>query len=110
LVVGVDEEIDTKKSIPAFGFCLRRFSKEKIPGVEEQDLPPLLFHLGDQSGFLGDTAKRVSESAARLDLAHHIICIENAELGLWRRERKRRNGQIENQTDNCKNKNPCEFE
>jgi hypothetical protein len=84
LVVGVDEEIDTKKGIPAFGFSLRRFSKEKIPGVEEQDFRPFLFHLGGESGFLGDTAKRVSESAARFNLAHHIICIEDAESGLWR--------------------------
>jgi len=84
LVIGVDEEVNTKKGIPAFGFCLRRFSKKKIPGVEEEDLPPFLFHLGGQSGFLGDTAKRVSESPARLDLAHHIIRIEDAELGLWR--------------------------
>jgi len=80
----VNEEINTKKGIPAFGFCLRRFSKKKIPGVEEEDLPPCLLNLGGQSGFLGDTAKRVPESPAWLDLAHHVIRIEDAELGLWR--------------------------
>jgi len=79
----VDEQINTEKSIPAFGFCLGRFSEKKIPGVEEEDLPPCLFDLGDQSGFLGDTAKRVSESATRFDLTHHIIRIQDAELGLW---------------------------
>jgi hypothetical protein len=83
LVIGVDEEINAKKGIPAFGFCLRRFSKKKIPGVEEQDFP-FLFDLRGQSGFLGDTAKGISESPARLDLTHHIIRIEDAELGLWR--------------------------
>jgi len=36
----VDEEINTKKGILAFAFCLRRFSKKKIPGVEEEDPPP----------------------------------------------------------------------
>jgi len=87
----VDEEINTKMGLPAFGFCLRRFSKKKIPGVEEENLPPRLLHLGDQGGFLGDTAMRVSESPTRLDLAHHIVRIEDAELGLGRRERERKN-------------------
>jgi hypothetical protein len=87
----VDEEINTKKGIPAFGFGLRRFSKKKITGVEEEDLPPFLFHVGDKGGLLGDTAKRISESPTGFDLAHHVIRIEDAELGLWRRERERRN-------------------
>jgi hypothetical protein len=39
-----------------------------------------LFYLGDKSGLLGDTAKRISESPARLNLTHHIIGIEDAEL------------------------------
>jgi len=80
----VDEQINTEKSIPAFGFCLGRFSEKKIPGVEEEDLLPCLLDLGGQRRFLGDTAKRVSESPTRLDLAHHIIRIEDAKLDLWR--------------------------
>jgi hypothetical protein len=76
----VDEEINTKKGIPAFGFCLRRFSKKKIPGVEEENFPPLRFDLGDQSCFLGDTAKRAPESPTGLDLSHHIVRINNGEL------------------------------
>jgi hypothetical protein len=76
----LDEEINTKKGVPALSFCLRRFSKKKISGVEKEALPPFLFHLGDKSGSLGNTAKRISESAARLDLTHHIIGIEDAEL------------------------------
>jgi hypothetical protein len=80
----VDEEVDTKKGLPAFGFCLRRFSKKEIPGVEEQDLPSLLFYLGDQRGFLGDTAKRISESPTGFNFTHHIIRIEDGELDLWR--------------------------
>jgi len=30
--------------------------------------------------FLGDTAKRASESSAGLDLAHHIVGVDNAKL------------------------------
>jgi len=59
---------------------LRRLSKKKISGVEEEDTFPFLFDLGDKSGFLGNTAKGVSESAAGLDLTHHIIRIDDAEL------------------------------
>jgi hypothetical protein len=59
---------------------LRRFSKKKIPGVKEEDLSPFLFHPGDHGGLLGDTAKRISESPTRLDLTHHIVCINNGEL------------------------------
>jgi hypothetical protein len=80
----VDEEVNAEKGVTAFGFRLRRHSKKEIPGVEEEDFPPFLPHLGDKRGFLGNAAKRVSESPARLDLAHHIIRIDDAELGLWR--------------------------
>ncbi len=66
-----------EKGIPAFGLGWRRFSKEKIPGVEEEKPLPFLFHLGDKRGLLGDTAKRVSESPAGLDLAHHIVRIDD---------------------------------
>jgi hypothetical protein len=78
----LDEEVNTKQGIPAFGFCLRRFSEKEIPGVEKEDLPPFFFDLGNESGFLGNTAKRISESPTRLDFTHHIIRIEDAELGL----------------------------
>jgi len=36
--------------------------------------------LGDKGGLLGDTAKRVPESATGLDFAHYVIRIEDAEL------------------------------
>jgi hypothetical protein len=78
----LDEEINAKKRIPALGFCLRGFSKKKISCVEKEDLFPFLFYLGDKRGFLGDTAKRVSKSPTGLDLTHHIIRIEDAELDL----------------------------
>jgi hypothetical protein len=80
----VDEEISAEKGISSFSFGLRRFSKEKIPGIEKENFSPLRFDLGDQSRFLGDTAKRVPESPAGFDLAHHIIRVKDAELGLWR--------------------------
>jgi hypothetical protein len=74
------EEIDTKQVILAFGFCLGRFTEKEIPGVEKENLPPFFFDLGNKSGFLGNTAKRISESPTRLDLTHHVIGIEDAEL------------------------------
>jgi hypothetical protein len=76
----LDEEIDTKQVIPAFGFCLGRFTEKEISGVEKENLPPLFFYLRNESGLLGDTAKRISESPTRLDLTHDIIRIEDAEL------------------------------
>jgi hypothetical protein len=76
----LDEEVNTKQGILAFGFCLGRFSEKEIPGVEKEDLPPFFFDLGNESSFLGNTAKGVSESPTRLNLTHHIICIEDAEL------------------------------
>jgi len=76
----LDEKVYTEKGIPAFGFSLRRLSKKEIPCVEKKNLPPFLFHLGNKSGFLGHTAKRVSESPARLDFTHHIVCVDDAEL------------------------------
>jgi hypothetical protein len=76
----LNEEVNTEKGIPAFGFCLGRFSEKEIPGVEKEDLPPFFFDLGNESGFLGNTAKRISESPTRLDFTHHIVRIENGEL------------------------------
>jgi hypothetical protein len=76
----LDEEVDTKKGVPALGFCLRGFSKKKISGVEEKDLSAFFLYLIDERRFLGNTAKRVSESPTRFDLTHHIIGIEDAEL------------------------------
>jgi hypothetical protein len=76
----LDEEVNTKKSVPAFSFCLKRFSKEEVPGIKEKKLSPFLFHLENKSGFLGHTAKRVSESPTRLDLTHHIVGVNDAEL------------------------------
>ena len=82
VVIRLDEEIDAEKRIPALGFVVKRFSKEKISGVEEEDILSFLFHLGDESGFLGHTAKRVSESPAGLDLTHHVVRINDTELVL----------------------------
>jgi hypothetical protein len=76
----LNEEVNTEKGIPAFGFCLGRFSEKEIPGVEKKDLPPFFFDLGNESGSLGNTAKGISKSPTRLDLTHHIIRIEDAEL------------------------------
>jgi hypothetical protein len=76
----LDEEIDTQKGISPFGFRLGRFSKKEISGVEEKDLSFLFFQLGDKGGLLGDTAKGAPESAAGLDLAHHIVRVNDAEL------------------------------
>jgi hypothetical protein len=64
----LNEEINTKEGVSSLGLRLRRFSKEEVSGVEEKDLFPLFFHLGDECGFLGDPAKGISESPARLDL------------------------------------------
>jgi len=73
------EEINTKKSISSFGFRLRKFSKEEVSSVEEKDLSPLFFYLGDKGRFLGDTTKRAPESPTGLDLTHHIIGVDDAE-------------------------------
>jgi len=59
---------------------LRRLSKKEITGVEDENFPSLLFDLGDKGSFLGNTAKRVSKSPTGLDLTHHIIGVEDAEL------------------------------
>jgi hypothetical protein len=76
----MDKEIDTKQVIPALGFCLGRFTEKEISGVEKENLSPLFSCLGNERGLLGDTAKRISESPTRLNLTHHIVSIEDAEL------------------------------
>jgi hypothetical protein len=76
----LDEEIETKECISSFGLRLRRFSKEEVSGVKEKDLSTLFFYLRDKCRFLGDTTKRAPESPAGLDLTHHIIGVDDAEL------------------------------
>jgi len=85
----LDEEINTKECISSFGLRLRRFSKEEVSGVEEKDFFSFFFYLGDKGRFLGDTAKRAPESPAGLDLTHHIIGVDNAELDFGRCQCKR---------------------
>jgi hypothetical protein len=85
----LDEEIDAEESLPVFDFGLRSSSKKKISGIEKEDILPFLFHLGDESGFLGNTAKGVSESTAGLDLTHHIVRVDDAELILGFRQDER---------------------
>jgi len=94
----LDEEINTKECIPPFGLRLRRFSKEEVSGVEEKDFFPLFFYLGDKSRFLGDTTKRVPESPTGLDLTHHIIGVDDAELDSGCCLEERDKGQVQNQT------------
>jgi hypothetical protein len=76
----LDEKVDTKQVIPAFGFCWGMFPEKEISGVEKENLPPFFSYLRNESGSLGNTAKGISESPTRLDLTHHIIGIEDAEL------------------------------
>jgi hypothetical protein len=88
----LDEKIDTQEGIPLFDLCLRRFSKKEVSCVEEEDFPPVAFRLMNDRCFLGDTAKRTPESPARFDLAHDIVCVDNAKLdfsgGLNKRSEK----------------------
>jgi len=76
----LDEEINTKECIPPFGLRLRRFSEEEVTSFEEKDLSSLSFYLRDKSRFLGDTTKRAPESPTGLDLTHHIIGVDDAEM------------------------------
>jgi hypothetical protein len=63
----LDEEIRAEKGIPTFGFALEGLTEEEISRIEEEELSPLLFYLGNQTGFLGDTTKRASKSSAGFD-------------------------------------------
>jgi len=96
----LDEQIDTKQCIPSFGLGLRGFPKKEISCIEEEDLSPLFFHLGDQGGLLGDPAKRISESPAGLNLAHHIIGINDAEMDFRCSEKRRGVNEILNTDGN----------
>jgi len=78
----LDEEVDTKKGVPALGFCLRRFSEKEISCVEEKDLSAFFLYLSDERRFLGNTTKRVSKSPTGFDLTHHIVSVNDAELNL----------------------------
>jgi hypothetical protein len=88
----LDEKIDTQEGIPLFDLCLRRFSKKEVSCVEEEDFPPVAFGLMNDRCFLGDTAKRTPESPTGFDLAHDIVCVDNAKLdfsgGLNKRSEK----------------------
>jgi len=77
----LDEKFGSQKCISPLGFRLRRFSEKEISRIEKKDSFPRALPLIDQCRFLGDTAKRVPESPARFNLSHHVIRIDNAELG-----------------------------
>jgi hypothetical protein len=77
----LDEKIDPEESIPAFGFGLEWLPKQEVPGIEEENFLSFFFHLGDQGRFLGDTAKRTPKSPTGLDFTHHIIGVDDTELG-----------------------------
>jgi hypothetical protein len=94
----LNEEVNTKKCISSFGFRLRRFTKEEVSGVEEKDLSSFFFYLRDKGRFLGNTTKRVPESPAGLDLTHHIIGVDDAELDFGCCLEERDKGQVQNQT------------
>jgi len=76
----LDEEFRPEKPVLLFRLCLRRLSEEEVSGIEEKDPSPLFSELGNKGRFLGETAKRVPKSAAGLDLAHHIIRINDGDL------------------------------
>jgi hypothetical protein len=86
----LDDEVSTEESVLLFRLCLRRLSEEEVSGIEEKDPSPLFSELGNKGRFLGETAKRVPKSAAGLDLAHHIIRINDRELNLGSTLNKRR--------------------
>jgi hypothetical protein len=88
----LDEEIDAKQCISPFRFCLGRLPKKQIAGIDEENFSPLAHHLTDQGCLLGHTAKGIPESPAGLDLAHHIICVDDAELDFGGRLERRRPG------------------
>jgi hypothetical protein len=90
----LDEEIDAKQCISPFRFCLGRFPKKKIAGIDEKNFSPLAHHLTDQGCLLGHTTKRASESPTGFDLPHHIIGVNDAELDFGYGSEQRRTGNI----------------
>jgi hypothetical protein len=105
----LDEEIHAQKGIFAFRLRLRKFSKKQISCIQEKDFLPFASQLLNQRCFLGDTAKRASESSAGLDLAHHIVGVDDAELDLRCGMEERSMGKIQNESEDQKNKNFLEF-
>jgi hypothetical protein len=88
----LEEEIDAKQCISPFRFCLGRLPKKEIAGIDEENFSSLAHHLTDQSCLLGHTAKGIPESPTGLDLAHHIIRVDDAELDFGGRLARRRLG------------------
>jgi hypothetical protein len=76
----LEEEINAKQCIFPFRFCLGRLPKKEVAGIDEENFSSLAHHLADQGCLLGHTAKGVSESPARLHLAHHIIRVDDAKF------------------------------
>jgi hypothetical protein len=88
----LDEEIDAKQTISPFRFCLGGLPKKQIAGIDEENFSPLASDLTDQGRLLGHTAKGIPESPAGLNLPHHIICVDDAELDFGGRLERRRLG------------------
>jgi hypothetical protein len=78
----LDEKIDPKEAVLSLRFCLGRFSKEEITGVEKENGLSFLFHLIHQGRFLGHTAKGIPKSPAGFNLSHHVIGIDQGEFNL----------------------------
>jgi hypothetical protein len=101
----LNEEINPEECIFSFGLGFGRFSKEKISSVEEKNLFPFFSYLRDKGRFLGDTAKRASESPARLDFTHDIIGVNDTELGFGCRSEERDVEQGHDPSQNSEPKN-----
>jgi len=70
---------------------LGNFSKEEVSSVDEKGASPFFFYLGYIIRFDAATTERAPESPARLDLTHHIIGVNEAEMdfGYCLKERTR---------------------
>jgi hypothetical protein len=78
----LDEQVHAEERVLAFGLGLEDLSKEEVSGIDKEYFLTLLLDPGDQGRFLGDPAKRVSKSPTGLNLSHHIIGVDEGELGL----------------------------